>query len=54
MPKALGRPSDLINSNPVPSGCNHRNTTHTVTSIDGGEVDTCDFCGTVCCVTEWG
>ena len=53
MPKPPGKPSDLINNDPVPSGCNHRNTTHTVTPIDNGEVTTCGFCGTVLVVSEW-
>ena len=53
MPKPPGKASDLINNDPVPSGCNHRNTTKTVTPIDGGEVTTCDFCGTHLMVREF-
>ena len=54
MPKPPGKPSDLINNDPVPSGCNHRGTGTTDTLIDTGYVTTCNFCGTVLLVHENG
>jgi hypothetical protein len=52
MPQPPGRPADLINNDPVPSGCNHRNTGTTKTPIDNGYVETCNFCATVLLVNE--
>jgi len=52
MPKPPGTPSDLINSDPVPSGCDHRGQGTTRTPIDTGYVDTCNFCGTPLLVFE--
>ncbi|HWO58868.1 MAG TPA: hypothetical protein VNO31_02340 [Umezawaea sp.] len=53
MPQPPGDPSDLINNDPVPSGCNHRGTGTTTTPIDNGEVTTCNFCGTHLVVRQW-
>jgi S-DNA-T family DNA segregation ATPase FtsK/SpoIIIE len=44
--------NNLINNDPVPSGCNHKGTTATVHEIDGGTVTTCDSCQTVLVVSE--
>jgi hypothetical protein len=52
-PKPPGDPSDLINNDPVPSGCNHRNTGTTTVELDGGSVDICNFCQTPLCVNGW-
>ena len=53
VPQPPGDPSDLINNDPVPSGCNHRGTGTTTTPIDNGEVTTCNFCGTHLVVRQW-
>lgn len=44
--------NNLINNDPVPSGCNHKGCGTTDHEIDGGTVTTCDFCGTVAVVSE--
>lgn len=51
-PQRPGQPSDLINNDPIPSGCNHHNTGTTNTPIDTGYVTTCNFCQTVLLVHE--
>lgn len=52
MPKPPGKPSDLINNDPVPSGCNHRGCGTNRTTTDTGYVDICNFCDTVLLVYE--
>ncbi len=43
----------LINNDPVPNNCNHRDKGTTNVEIDGGRVAICDGCDTVVVVTEY-
>ena len=43
---------NLINNNPVPSGCDHKNCGTYNVPVDGGSVDFCNFCHTAVVVHE--